>query len=165
MTSGMPAWYNRNVDESTMVNEVPAEPSPLTLQEQAFRAAVKTLDYRDPQGDPIVEQPADLDSFKMGLHQGIEKLTQLVPPEDPTAFAIGQLWMHQRAVAEQINILTTAIAKVNGDTSKLVAKLDEYADALPDPDSLVGRLGRWGGSRRARQAGDPTQTMHALGAE
>ncbi len=71
------------------------------------------------------------------------------------AFALSQLWLFNRAMGDQLNILTTAIAEVRRDTGTLVAKLDEYADMLPEPGSLMARAGRrWGGTRE-RQRGDP----------
>lgn len=153
------------MDETTIDEDAPpADETPVaqTLQEQAIIAAAKTLDYRDPEGNPIVDLPDDRASWDLGVQQGIDALTRLVPPEDPTAFAIGQLWHHQRAIAQQINVLTRAVAETRKsgletreDVRRLIDVLDKYADSLPDPDSLVGRLGKWGGSRRAARAGIP----------
>lgn len=133
----------------------PGETVPQSVGEQVYLATVRTLDYRAPDGAgemvPIVDQPADRDSWELGARQAIDKCLSMYPSEDPTSFAIGQMWLYLRAMGEQqMNVMTVAIAEIRADTRKLVAKLDEYSDALPDPDSLVGRLGRWGGSKRNR---------------
>lgn len=135
-------------DETT--EDVEEGPPPQTPAQHAVEAAIKTLAYRDRDGNPIVDQPADRTSWEQGAWAAAEAFVRLVPQGDPTAFAIEQMWLFLRAMGDQLNVLTTAIAEVRRDTGQIVAKVAEYADVLPDPDSVLARVGRWGGRRPPR---------------
>jgi hypothetical protein len=123
------------------------EPLPQTPEEHAFQAARKTLDYRDRDGQPIIDQPDDVTSWEQGCRAGVEAFVRLVPAGDPTAFAIEQMWLFLRAVGEQINVLSKAAAEDRRDLARLVEMLDKYKDVLPEPGSFVAKLGHWGARR------------------
>lgn len=153
MTASHPTWYVRGVTDATATDNAAVKdgdeseaPPPQTPAQHAVEAAIKTLAYRDRDGEPIVPQPEHRDSWEQGAWAAAEAFVRLVPQGDPTAFAIEQMWLMLRALGAQLNVLTGAIAEVRKDTGLLVAKVDEYADVLPAPGSLMARVGRWGRS-------------------
>lgn len=119
---------------------------PYNLAEAARTAALASLDYRSADGQPILPQPADRDSWVAGMAAGVEAVLRMVPAGDPTSFAIEQLWVHQRWIAD-------AIVKVANGMKRLNDKLDEYEAVLPAPDSLIGRVSRYTNARRTQRAG------------
>lgn len=148
-------------DEPTFIEGPPIAP-PQSIDDKVYEQTRRTLAYRAPGPDgepvPIIPQPEHQESWDQGARAAIECFIRLVPAGDPTAFALEQLWLYLRAVGDQVNVLTSATAAVRSDTAKLVAKLDEYAAVLPEPDSFAAKLGRWGGSKR-RTGARPYQAL------